>query len=131
MLRTLQIELELVLRSTSAIPQVRFWVDCDVSGDLWSETELKLELTRRWSWRATVDASGPFFYRLGISAPEGGVWSLRIRDCARQRDLLLDSDEIVTPKSWLIGSCELASRALSGRSAEDTPVVDLAHHRRE
>jgi hypothetical protein len=134
---------------------VRLWVDHGFSGDLRSENELALELTRRWSWRTTVavDAAGAFFYRLGISAPGGAVWSLRIRDCVRQRDVLVDSDSLVTPKSWLLGSCELPNEDASPlpvelsalsvpagratvpasappREAEGARVIDLAHYRR-
>jgi hypothetical protein len=106
---SLEIAVELKLGSAHLLPDVRFWVDSGFSGDLRSEAEVELELERKWCWTGTltIDHVRPcFFYRLGISARAGVDWTLRIRDRASGRDVLVDEDRITTAKCWLLGSCD-------------------------
>jgi hypothetical protein len=115
---SLEVIVELSLGRARVIPDVRFWIDRGFAGDLRSETELRLERTRRWRWTGTlvVDEPRSFFYRMGLSAIEGVAWRLRIHDPALGQDILIDEDRITTAKCWLLGSCELPSaRRSAGR----------------
>ena len=88
--------------------QTRIWIDSDLPGDLWSETELKLEHAGPGAWVGRFSAEhGRFMYRVGMLAQPGTIWSLSIQTLGAQgRELLSDSDEVTLPKEWLIGMCE-------------------------
>ena len=88
--------------------QTRIWIDSDLPGDLWSETELELEQLGPGVWAGRFSAEhGRFMYRVGMLAPPGTIWSLSIQTLGAQgRELLSDSDEVTLPKEWLIGMCE-------------------------
>jgi hypothetical protein len=118
---SLEIAIELKLGGAHLLPDVRFWIDSGFSGDLRSESEVDLELQRRWCWKGTLtsDHVRPcFFYRLGISARAGVDWTLRIHDRASGRDVLVDEDRITTAKCWLLGSCDLLRPAAVAATIE-------------
>lgn len=152
------IELSVTLGITEhgLIPQARAWVDLEPEGNLHSELELPLHPQGPARWLGVMGVAEPipdcFFYRLGIVAHAGAQWSLKVRDRALGRDILVDTDTLTSSKCWLIGSCALRATALEddiggqlqqpdasrrGVPAQATPpwrgetnVFFLAHRRR-
>jgi len=88
--------------------QARIWIDSDLPGDLWSETEIELARMGHGAWAGQFTAAdGRFMYRVGMLAQPGTVWSLSIQTLGSMgRELLFDSDEVTLPKEWLVGMCE-------------------------
>ena len=88
--------------------QARIWIDSDLPGDLWSETEIPLDRNGHGAWAGQFSAAdGRFMYRVGMLAQPGTVWSLSIQTLgSRGRELLFDSDQVTLPKEWLVGMCE-------------------------
>jgi hypothetical protein len=88
--------------------QARIWIDSDLPGDLWSETEIQLDRLGRGAWAGQFSAAdGRFMYRVGMLAQPGTVWSLSIQTLGSMgRELLFDSDEVTLPKECLVGMCE-------------------------
>lgn len=136
------------------IQQARAWVDLEPDGSLHSELELPLHPQGPGRWMGVMGVAEPtpecFFYRLGIVAHAGAQWSLKVRDRALGRDILVDTDTLTASKCWLIGSCALSAALgdeldgriqppdVSRRGASvpaplrrgETNVFFLAHHRR-
>lgn len=96
-------------RGTDREPVVRVWVDPDPDADLGSEVELPLRRRAMLEWTAIFIAPrGPFLYRIGLVAEPGSVWEVSIRQRGpRQREVLFDSDLMVSSKQWLLGTCDL------------------------
>jgi hypothetical protein len=132
----------------SRIQQARAWVDLEPDGSLHSELELPLHAQGPGRWMGVMGVAEPtpecFFYRLGIVAHAGAQWSLKVRDRALGRDILVDTDTLTSSKCWLIGSCALSAAALCDDDAVrrgasvhtptsrrgETNVFFLAHRRR-
>lgn len=126
-LATVELCLRLPLSQTTPVPEVRLLVDLESIGSLHSETEVALQADDHWAFRGSFAVEHPcaasLLYRLGICAPSGTLWTLRIRD-AKDRCLLKDADTLDAPKSWLVGSCPLSALADHGQ------VVRLSDYRR-
>jgi hypothetical protein len=109
----IEINVSLDVTSRRCHTDVRAFLDFHPEENLNSEIELRLWPTEGNQWRAMFSVDEPcerFAYRIGIAAhPEAG-WQMRIRNCNLDVDLLLDSDKMMLPKSWLIGECSVRPR---------------------
>jgi hypothetical protein len=93
--------------SDQSAPQVRVWVDDQLTGDLSSEQEITLERDSDDQWSAHFTARDVFMYRVGIYAAPGSRWALSFFSGGNdERELLFDSDELTLAKEWLVGTCE-------------------------
>ena len=111
------LKLEDVERSA---PEVRMWIDDQLSHDLSSEQEVKLARVEEFAWSAKFEAGGAFIYRIGIVARPGSRWSISFSSGGDGEELLFDSDDLTLAKEWLVGTCDGAPvaplRALSDAS---------------
>jgi hypothetical protein len=107
------IEVRIALESTlvDVTPEVRAWVDLSPDGGLGSERELPLQRdgAHEWIGAFVVRDSLDFLYRVGLLAHPGARWSLCLRHRGSNRELLSDCDTLPLAKSWLVGSCRVAS----------------------
>jgi hypothetical protein len=124
-LAIVEVRLRLPSPKASVVPEVRLLIDLESSRSLYSEREVALVLDRRQVHRGSFmiePSASLLLYRLGIRAPRGTLWRLRIRDEC-ERDLLSDADTVDTHKSWLVGTCPLIASRAAGE------VVSLERYR--
>lgn len=87
-------------------PQIRMWIDDQLSADLATEQEIPL-VHEGQAWSGEFSARGTFIYRIGIVARPGTRWSIAFRTLGeRGQELLFDSDDLTLSKEWLVGTCE-------------------------
>lgn len=87
-------------------PQIRMWIDDQLSTDLASEHEITLVRDGQ-TWSGNFSAGRTFIYRIGIVARPGARWSIAFRTQAGEaQELLFDSDDLTLAKEWLVGTCE-------------------------
>jgi hypothetical protein len=124
----IELSVTLTIAERGLTPMARAWVDLEPDGSLHSELELPLHLQGAGRWMGVMGVAEPtpdcFFYRLGIVAHAGAQWSLKVRDRALGRDILVDTDTLTSSKCWLIGSCALSAAALGDDLTPRTPVGD-------
>lgn len=92
-------------------PQIRMWIDDQLSASLASEQEIAL-VKEGHAWSGEFSALGAFIYRIGIVARPGARWSIAFRTLgADAQELLFDSDDLTLAKEWLVGTCEDLDRS--------------------
>jgi hypothetical protein len=104
----IEISVSVDVRARRCGADVRAFLDFHPEQDLNSEIELRLWPVKGNQWRAIFSVDEPcerFAYRIGIAAHPDASWRMRIRNCNLDVDLLVDSDRLMLPKSWLIGEC--------------------------
>jgi hypothetical protein len=124
-LATAEVLLRLPSSQSSVVPEGRLLVDLESARSPYSEREVALVLHRDRVHRGSFviePSASLLLYRLGICAPRGTLWKLRIRD-AYERDVLNDADTVDTQKSWLVGTCPLTAACTAGE------VVSLERYR--
>jgi hypothetical protein len=94
---------------------IRLWLDDARARDLHSEIELPVVRTEnRWTARFesnAMDADACFWLRATICGKPGSSWQLEVREEGYKVPLLLDGDELLMTKEFLVATCHRGSAA--------------------